>query len=56
MQAAIIKVVYDRKTGKKLTEEVSEIIEVDEDKYYRPIVKLLGDSFLKEWNGGKSDE
>ncbi len=47
MKAAVVKVTYDRKTGAKLHEEVSEEIEVDEEEYYNTIVKMLGDSFLK---------
>lgn len=46
MKVGIVKVVYDRKTGNRLNEKLIDTIEVEEDKYYSPIVKMLGDSFL----------
>ena len=54
MKTSLIRSTYDRKTGKKIKEDAVDYIEMEEDKYYDPIVKLIGDELLKnQINGGK---
>lgn len=47
MEVALVTVTIDRNTGKTISREVKEVKEVDEDEFYRPLVKILGDEFLK---------
>ncbi len=49
MKAGVLKITRDRKTGKKISEVIEEVIDIDEDEYYGPLVKLLGNDFLKNW-------
>lgn len=53
MKAAIIKTTLDRKTGKRIKEELIELIEVDEDEYYEPLVKMYANDFLRKWKAGE---
>lgn len=53
MQAAIIEVTLDRKTGKRIKEELIELVEVDEDEYYEPLVRMYANDFLKKWKAGE---
>ncbi|GEM_PF-5512538 len=48
MYTATLKVIYDRKSGDKISEEISDVIKVDNESYYDPFVKLIGDSYLKK--------
>lgn len=52
LKTVLIKSVYDRKTGKKIKEGVADYIEMEEDKYYSPIVKLIGNELLKDYKTG----
>lgn len=47
MEVALITVTVDRNTGKTISREIKEVKEVDEDEFYRPLVEVLGDAFLK---------
>lgn len=49
MQAATIKITHDRKTGEVISKEILDVTEMDEDKYYGPLVRMLGDDFLKKF-------
>ncbi|MDD2494693.1 MAG: hypothetical protein PHE29_05825 [Tissierellia bacterium] len=49
MKVGIIRTSIDRKTGKKISEEIIEVKEMDEEEYYRPLVRILGDDFLKRF-------
>ncbi|WP_019227248.1 hypothetical protein [Sedimentibacter sp. B4] len=53
MQAAIIKTTFDRKTGKRINEELIELVEIDEDEYYEPLVKMYANDFLEKWKAGE---
>lgn len=53
MKVATKSVTICRKTGKVLKEEILEVFEMDEDEYYRPLVEVFGNAFLKEFNEGK---
>ncbi len=51
MKVALVSIRIDRNTNKVINREIKETKEVDEDEFYEPLVKVLGDSFLKEWKG-----
>lgn len=60
MEIALVTVTICRHTGKELGREVRESFEVDEDEYYRPLVEVLGNEFIKyregkELNNGRSN-
>ena len=42
MQALLIRVTTDKRTGQLLEERIIGIQEVDEDTYYRPLVEIIG--------------
>ena len=47
MQAAIVRVTIDRKTGQQLSERIIGFEEIDEDTFYRPLVEVLGKRVLE---------
>ena len=53
MKVGIQRVRIDLKTRKKISEEIIEEKEIDEDEYYRPLVKILGDDFLRRFNNSE---
>ncbi len=53
MKVGILKVRIDLKTRKRISEEIIGEKEIDEDEYYRPLVKILGDDFLRRFNSGE---
>ncbi|MBU5439460.1 hypothetical protein KQI42_15705 [Tissierella sp. MSJ-40] len=53
MEVALVTVTIDRNTGKTINKEVKEVFEVDEDEFYRPLIKVLGDDFIRRWKGGE---
>lgn len=53
MEVALVSVKIDRHTGETINKEVKEVMEVDEDKFYRPLVEVLGDAFLEQYNKNK---
>lgn len=56
MKVGIKRVSIDLKTGKKIAEEIIEEKERDEEEYYRPLVRILGDDFLKRFKAGEYDK
>lgn len=53
MRVAHISTTIDRKTGEVLKREITGYKEVDEDRYYGPLVKIWGDRILKEFREGR---
>lgn len=49
MEISLVTITVDRHTGETISREVKETKEVDEDQFYRPLVEVLGDEFLKHW-------
>lgn len=49
MEIALVSVKIDRHTGETINKEVKEVMEVDEDEFYRPLVEILGDEFLEQY-------
>ncbi|MCR2045523.1 hypothetical protein [Anaerosalibacter massiliensis] len=47
MKLALVSMKIDRFTNKVISREAKEIKEVDEDEYYKPLIEMLGDEFLK---------
>ena len=47
MQAAVVKIRMDRKTGKKISEEIIGYEEVDETEFYKPLVNLYYEKIFK---------
>ena len=43
----ILRTVYDRKTGQVKSQEIVEELDMTEDEYYEPLVKIIGDAMLK---------
>lgn len=48
MKVSLVSIKIDRNTNKVINREIKETKEVDEDEFYEPLVKVLGDSFLKD--------
>ncbi len=48
IEVAVVTTSINRKTGKKKI-EVVETKKVNEDEFYEPLVRILGENFLKEW-------
>ena len=44
----ILRTVYDRKTGQIKKQEIVEELDMTEDEYYEPLVKIIGDAILKD--------
>lgn len=44
----VLRSVYDRKTGECLGREIIEVLGMTEEDYYKPLIKIIGDSLLKE--------
>lgn len=55
MEVALVTVSYCRETNKEIKREVKEVQQVDEDKFYRPLVEMLGDAFLEYYKDRKED-
>lgn len=53
MKVAHLRTKIDRKTGEVIKQEIIEIEEVDEDKFYRPLVEIYGDRFIKDFKEGR---
>lgn len=53
MEVALITAKINRDTGEVIEKEIKEIREVDEDEFYRPLVEVLGDAFLDQYNKEK---
>jgi len=56
MKVGIKRVRIDLKTRERLSEEIIEEREMDEDEYYGPLVKVLGDDFLRRFKAGEYRE
>lgn len=50
MEVALISTKFNRHTGKQISKEIKEVKTVDEDEFYRPLVEVLGDAFLEQFN------
>ena len=46
MQAVVVKVSIDRKTGRQISEEIISHEKVDEDVFYRPLIEIIGERVL----------
>nr|WP_321026339.1 hypothetical protein [Clostridium neonatale] len=44
----ILRTVYDRKTGQVKSQEIVEELDMTEDEYYKPLVKIIGDAMLND--------
>lgn len=44
----VLRTVYDRKTGEKKSQEIIEELDMTEDEYYAPLVKIIGDAILND--------
>lgn len=55
---AIIKTTISRETGQVIREEVVKQVDMSEDEYFRPLVEVLGNRFLREYEnkGGERVE
>lgn len=49
VKAAIMTIIIDRDTGERISKEIKEIRTVNEDEFYRPLVEILGNGFLKQF-------
>lgn len=49
MKVALINTKINRHTGKVIGKEIKEIKTVNEDEFYRPLVEILGNGFLKQF-------
>lgn len=47
MEVALVTVTLDRESGQTISTEVKGVKEVDEEQFYRPLVEVLGNAFLK---------
>lgn len=56
MKVGIIRTRIDLKTKNRISEEIIEVKEMDEDEYYGPIVRILGNDFLKRFKAGEYDK
>lgn len=48
MEVALVTISICRHTGKELSREIKEVREIDEDEFFRPLVEVFGDEFLKQ--------
>lgn len=55
---AIIKTTISRETGQVIREEVVKQVDMSEDEYFRSLVEVLGNRFLREYKnkGGERVE
>lgn len=53
MRVAIVRTTIDRKTGQELNQEVIGTEEIDEDKFYRPLVEIFGKRILEAIRNGE---
>lgn len=55
---AIIKTTISRETGQVIREEVIKQVDMSEDEYFRSLVEVLGNRFLREYEnkGGERVE
>ncbi|WP_202117381.1 hypothetical protein [Clostridium chromiireducens] len=44
----VLQSVYDRKTGKCLSREIVEILDMTDEEYYAPLVKILSEDLLNK--------
>ncbi|GMM62761.1 hypothetical protein [Clostridium butyricum] len=44
----ILRTIYDRKTGEIRSKEIIEVLDMTEDEYYEPLVKIIGDAILND--------
>lgn len=58
MKVALINTKINRHTGKVIGKEIKEIKTVNEDEFYRPLVEVLGNDFLRKFEkwGMKNNE
>jgi len=56
MEIALVSATYCRKTGELLNTKMIEAQEVDEDEFYKPIVEILGDEFLKQYKNKREGQ
>lgn len=52
MQAAVVKTTVSMNTGKILSREIVDHIEIDENEYYRPLVEVLSKGIEKFTEAG----
>lgn len=55
MEVSLVSTIYCRKTGELLNTKIIETKEIDEDEFYRPLVEVLGDAFLEQYNKNKKE-
>ena len=48
-----VALITNRHTGEIIERETKKIKKVDEDEFYRPLVEVLGDAFLEQYNKNK---
>lgn len=53
LRASLVSKTINRHTGEIIKREIKEVKRVDEDEFYRPLVEVLGDAFLKQYNKNK---
>lgn len=58
MTVGIRRTIYDRKTGKKKSSEIVEILNMSDDEYYLPLVEMIVDDpkFQAMWRGEQHDQ
>ena len=49
MQALLIRVTTDKRTGQLLEERIIGIQEVDEDVFYQPLVEIIGNLVIRDF-------
>ncbi len=53
MKASLVSKIINRHTGDVIKREIKEVKRVDEDEFYRPLVEVLGNAFLKQYSKNK---
>ena len=49
MKVALITVSIDRETGEVIKEVAGGIEQINEDEFYRPLIEVFGNGFIKQW-------
>ncbi len=52
MKVAVVSTKLNRHTGEVISREIKEIRTVNEEEFYRPLVEVLGNGFLKQFKKG----
>ena len=48
----VLQSVYDRKTGECLSREIVEILDMTDEEYYAPLIKILSEDLLNSMGRG----